>query len=50
MSRSKRRYCRKPGRGWYCTWAEGHLAECDEWPDWWMELWYSLKNLLEGRT
>lgn len=42
--RGRRRYCDKPARGWYCVWAKGHLAECREYPEWWMELWLMLRG------
>lgn len=38
------KYCRRPERGYYCTWAEGHLGECDEWAEWWMVLWLLLRG------
>jgi hypothetical protein len=43
-------FCKKPKRGFYCTWAKGHLGECDEWPEWWMELWIDLKHLFSKGT
>ena len=43
-AQDKRKYCQRPGRGWYCTWAEGHRGECSKYPEWWMELWLVLRG------
>lgn len=46
MSVYRKNWCRKPGRGWYCTYAAEHLGRCDAWPNWWLALWWELQDAL----